>query len=159
MDDIFSYGILLIPFLTFFLLIAVAVLFIYGQHRAISVIYLPSRKLNTSDVWFQLIPVFNFYWSFVVVNRLSASFAEEFDRLQITRRELYPTRAAGIASILLYFVSLIPVKEIKTLAGAGWFVCFIVYWIQIQKCRKLILDNQDNDLLDVEKEYLLNKHN
>lgn len=113
-----------------------------------------SRKLSANDVWFQLIPVFNFYWSFVVVNRLSASFAEEFDRLQISHSELYPTRALGIASILLYFVSLIPVSEVKIPAGLAWFVCFLFYWLQIQKCRKRILDNQDNDLLDIEKELL-----
>jgi hypothetical protein len=54
----------------------------------------------------------------------------------------------------LYFISLIPVSEVKTTAGLGWFVCFLFYWLQIQKCRKLILDNKDNDLLDIEKEML-----
>jgi hypothetical protein len=154
MSDVFNYGILLIPLFTLFLLLAVAVLFLYGQHRAVQVISPMSRTLSPGDVWFQLIPVFNFYWAFVVVNRLSASFALEFDRLQISHKELYPTRALGIACMLLYFISLIPVSEVKTTAGLGWFVCFLFYWLQIQKCRKLILDNKDNDLLDIEKEML-----
>lgn len=154
MSEILTYGSLLLPFFTLLLLLVVAVLFLYGQQRAIQVIAPISRKLSSGDVWFQLIPVFNFYWSFVVVNRLSASFAEEFDRLQISRKELYPTRALGIASILLYFLSLVPVSEVKAVAGLSWLVCFLFYWVQIQKCRKLILDNRDNDLLDIEKELL-----
>lgn len=158
MPEAYTYALLLIPTITLLLLLAVALLFLYGQYRAVSVISPLSRKLTASDVWFQLIPVFNFYWSFVVVNRLSASFAEEFDRLQIAHNELYPTRALGIATILLYFVSLIPVSEVKITAGIAWFVCFLFYWVQIQKCRKIILDHQDNDLLDVERE-LLNKSN
>lgn len=107
MSDAYTYAILFIPMITLLLLLAVAVLFLYGQYRTVKVISPLSRKLSANDVWFQLIPVFNFYWSFVVVNRLSASFAEEFDRLQIAHSELYPTRALGIATILLYFVSLI----------------------------------------------------
>lgn len=158
MSDAYTYAILFIPMITLLLLLAVAVLFLYGQYRTVKVISPLSRKLSANDVWFQLIPVFNFYWSFVVVNRLSASFAEEFDRLQIAHNELYPTRALGIATILLYFVSLIPVSEVKITAGIAWFVCFLFYWVQIQKCRKLILDHQDNDLLDVERD-LLNKIN
>ncbi len=158
MSDAYTYAILFIPMITLLLLLAVAVLFLYGQYRTVKVISPLSRKLSANDVWFQLIPVFNFYWSFVVVNRLSASFAEEFDRLQISHSELYPTRALGIATILLYFVSLIPVSEVKITAGIAWFVCFLFYWVQIQKCRKLILDHQDNDLLDVERD-LLNKIN
>ncbi len=158
MAEAYTYALLLIPTITLLLLLAVALLFLYGQYRAVNVISPLSRKLTASDVWFQLIPVFNFYWSFVVVNRLSASFAEEFDRLQIAHNELYPTRAVGIATILLYFVSLIPVSEVKITAGIAWFVCFLFYWVQIQKCRKIILDHQDNDLLDVERE-LLNQSN
>lgn len=158
MSDAYTYAILFIPMITLLLLLAVAVLFLYGQYRTVKVISPLSRKLSANDVWFQLIPVFNFYWSFVVVNRLSASFAEEFDRLQIAHKELYPTRALGIATILLYFVSLIPVSEVKITAGIAWFVCFLFYWVQIQKCRKLIFDHQDNDLLDVERD-LLNKIN
>jgi hypothetical protein len=156
MLDIFSYSFFDLPFLKIGLLLIIVIMFLYGQYLAIEAVSEQSRKLAPNDVWFQLIPLFNLYWAFVVVNRLSASFAAEFDRLHIKWNELYPTRALGIAAMILNLVSMIPFGELQIVAGLVWLACFMLYWVQVYKCRKLILANQGLEMLDVERE-MLNK--
>ncbi len=31
------------------------------------------------------------------------------------------------------------------------FVCWIIYWTQVSRYRKLFIENKDNELLDIEK--------
>lgn len=142
-------GITLILLLVF---IGISIFFLITQQKALQAIAPENRLLPPSNVWLQLIPLFNFYYVFVVINKLSASIALEYERLNIEKKELYPTRAIGTATAILYFVSLIPV--IKEWASLAWIVCVIIYWVKINECRKKIIANKDNDLLDVERELL-----
>ena len=141
---------ILIFVLAVFLLLFI--LFLLAQYKAFAAIAPENRKLAPSDVWYQLIPLFNLYWMFVVVNRLSASFALEFDRLNIVRTELYPTRAIGMATCIVYFATVLPV--IKSLASFAWIICFIIYWVKINQIKKEILQNSDTFLLDAERDLL-----
>jgi hypothetical protein len=38
------------------------------------------------------------------------------------------------------------------LCSLAALVCWIVYWVKVNNYRKLIIDNGDNFLLDIEKE-------
>lgn len=154
MLDVYRFSFFDLPFLKIALLLAIFIMFLYGQYLALEAISQNSRKLAPNDIWFQLIPLFNVYWAFVVVNRLSASFAAEFQRLGIPTNELYPTRAIGISSLILNFASLIPVEELRIVVPLIWLVCFVLYWIQVYKSRKLILANKEYELLDVERDAL-----
>lgn len=156
MLNIVDYSFWDLPFFKLALLLVIVIMFLYGQYLAVEAVSQQNRKLAPNDIWFQFIPLFNLYWSFVIVNRLSASLAAEFDRLKIQRNELYPTRALGIASLILYFGLFIPLGELKIVASLGWLVCFMLYWMQVYKCRKLILANHEPEMLDVERE-MLNK--
>ncbi len=153
-SELINYSIYVWPIISVIILLLITVLFLLSQQKALKAVSEENRRIGLKDLWFQLIPFFNLYWWFVVVNRLSASFAAEYDRLQVTHKELYPTRAAGIVTALFYFLSLIPFDELKTVATFGWFVCFIVYWVQVYKCGKLILANKEYELLDVERDAL-----
>ena len=153
-SDLINYSIYVWPFISFVILVLITVLFLLSQYKALKAVSEENRKIGLNDIWFQLIPFFNLYWWFVVVNRLSASFAAEYDKLQVIHKELYPSRAAGIVTALLYFLALIPFDELKTVATLGWLVCFIIYWVQVYKCGKLILENKEIELLDVERDAL-----
>jgi hypothetical protein len=153
-SELINYSIYVWPFISFIILLLITVLFLLSQYKALKSVSIENRKIGLNDIWFQLIPLFNIYWWFVVVNRLSASFAAEYDKLEVSHKELYPTRAAGIITALFYFLSLIPFDELKTIATLGWLVCFIVYWVQVYKCGKLILANTEYELLDVERDAL-----
>ncbi len=154
MLDVYSFSFFDLPVLKLALLLSIFIMFLYGQYLAVEAISQQSRKLAPNDVWLQLIPLFNIYWAFVVVNRLSASFALEFQRLGVPCKELYPTRAIGISALILSFASVIPIEELRIVVPLIWLVCFFIYWVQVYKSRNLILANQIEELLDVEREFL-----
>ena len=153
-SELINYSIYVWPFISFIILLLITVLFLLSQYKALKTVSIENRKIGLNDIWFQLIPFFNIYWWFVVVNRLSASFAAEYDQLQVSHKELYPTRAAGIVTALFYFLALIPFDELKSIATFAWLVCFVVYWVQVYKSGKLILANKEYELLDVEQDAL-----
>ncbi|MBP6686582.1 MAG: hypothetical protein KA160_01885, partial [Lacibacter sp.] len=141
-------GMLQLFFLLLFL--AVFVFFCLNLQRAFEAVSPHNRKMPASNVWLLFIPLFNFYWQFVVINRLSESLGLEYDRLNLQKPELYPTRSVGIAAAIIYFITFIPF--IKGLAAIAWLICFIVYWVKVYRSRKLILANADNFMLDAERE-------
>lgn len=148
--DSMGEGLIAIFFLLSFL--AVLIFFILTQQWTLQAVSPENRKMVPGNVWLQLIPIFNFYWQFVLVNRISESIALEYDRLNIERKEFYPTRAIGMATWVLYFITFIPV--IKSFASLAWIICFIIYWVKMNECRKKIIANKGNDLLDAERELL-----
>ena len=147
-------GIIAILFLLAFL--AVVVFFILTQQWTLQAVSPENRKMPPGNVWLQLIPVFNFYWQFIIVTRISESIALEYERLSIEKKETYPTRAIGMATWVIYFITFIPV--VKSVASLAWIICFIIYWVMMNECRKKIIANKGNDLLDAERE-LLNQQN
>ncbi len=148
MQEIVSPALFQVFFLLLFL--AAFAFFLLNLQKAFQAISPVNRKMPASNVWLLFIPLFNFYWQFVVINRLSESFALEYDRLNLPKPELYPTRAIGIASAVIYFITFVPL--IKGLAVVAWFICFIAYWVKVNNCRKLILANADNFMLDAERD-------
>ena len=147
-------GVIAILFLLAFL--AVVVFFILTQQWTLQAISPENRKMPPGYVWLQLIPVFNFYWQFIIVTRISESIALEYERLSIEKKETYPTRAIGMTTWVIYFITFIPV--VKSVASLAWIICCIIYWVMMNECRKKIIANKGNDLLDAERE-LLNQQN
>jgi hypothetical protein len=54
-----------------------AILFLVAQQRTLKAISPANREMSPGEVWFQLIPVFNLYWQFVVVTRIADSLLKE----------------------------------------------------------------------------------
>jgi cbb3-type cytochrome oxidase subunit 3 len=134
--------------------IAMGVFFLLTQQKTFEAITPENRLMQPGNVWMQLIPIYNLYWYFVVVNKLSLSIAAEYSRLSIDKSEQNPTQNIGIATGVLYFVTIIPEDTIQGFASLAWMVCFIIYWVQIFRCKNKIIANRDNYLLDAEKELL-----
>lgn len=143
-------GFIMILFLCSFL--AIVIFFILTQQWTLQAVSAENRKMTPGNVWLQLIPLFNFYWQFVIVNRISESIALEYERLNIEKKALYPTRAIGMATWAIYFITFIP--AVKSAASIAWIICLIIYWVTMNECRKKIIANKGNDLLDAERELL-----
>lgn len=133
-------------------LIAMAVLFLLTQQKTFEAISSENRLMQAGNVWLQMIPLFNFYWYFVVVNKLSKSLTSEYSRLAIDKKEQHPTQNMGIATGVVYFFTLLPDETIKGFASLAWLVCFIIYWVQVNQCKNKIVANKDHYLLDAERE-------
>lgn len=103
------------------------ILYTLTLQRALSRCAPESRAMQPGLVWLLYIPVFNLFWCFVVVNRISTSLQNEFRRrgmmVEDTGREL------GLAMSILGCLCWIPIAGI--LAVLAGIVCWAMYWSKI----------------------------
>ncbi len=88
-----------------------------------------NQKMPPANVWLLFIPLFNIGWHFVVVSRVSDSLKAEFATRGIDVGVDRPAYGVGLAYCILNCCSIIPFLGI--LAGLGWLVCWIVFWVKI----------------------------
>ncbi len=83
------------------------------------------RTMDPGKVWLCFVPLFNWYWQFVVVENLTKSLAGEFDKRGIVV-EKNPGRAIGLAMcVLTIFTLMIHLLAIPAM------ICWIIYWFKI----------------------------
>lgn len=136
-------------FLFLALFIAPAIFFIITLQNTLKVISPENRKMPFTNVWLLCIPVFNFYWQFIVVNKIAQSIALECERLRIPVKETKPTYRIGLSWNICYLLFLIPL--IKLWAGIILTITWVIYWIKVDQYRKLIIKNQNTFRLDAER--------
>ena len=136
-------------FLLLGLFIVPAVFFVITLQNTLKAISAENRKMPFANVWLLCIPVFNFYWQFIVVNKIAQSIAVECERLEIPVKETKPTFILGLSWSISYLLFLIPL--IKLWAGIALTITWIIYWIKVNQYRKLIIKNQNTFMLDAER--------
>jgi hypothetical protein len=91
-----------------------AILFTLTQQNTLKIVSSENRELRPGLVWLQLIPLFSYYWVFVVVTRIADSISKEvvarqddtilgvpdFDAVQAVSRR--PTYKIGMAWCILF---------------------------------------------------------
>lgn len=142
----FSISTLLLLVLLFLL---PTIFYFLSLQRALEAVSEKNRKMPPGQVWLSLIPVFNFVWMFIVVNRIGESFALECTRLHIPTEENKPTQRIGKSKNILRLCMFIPIGGIA--AAVGFLVCWGLHWLSVNEYRNLIITNRDNALLDAEK--------
>ena len=111
-------GVLLVP----------GIFFLLTLQKALSRCSPESRTMPPEQVWFLLIPIFNFVWQFIVVSRLASSLGNEFRRRNLVK-EPEPGKSLGLVFCILDLCGIIPVLGIfASLAGLA---CWIMYWVKI----------------------------
>ena len=68
--------------------LAITILFLLTLSKALRRCAPENRTMEPGMVWLYLIPIFNLYWQFVTVNRVSESLKNEFYARGIDRRAL-----------------------------------------------------------------------
>jgi hypothetical protein len=146
-----SYQILLLA-----LFIVPAIFFIITLQNTLKAISPENRKMPFANVWFLCIPVFNFYWQFIVVNKIAQSIGIECKRLGIPVKETKPTYGIGLSWNICYLLFLIPLIKfliplIKLWVGIILTITWVIYWIKVNHYGKLIIKNQNTFLPDAER--------
>jgi hypothetical protein len=131
------------------LFIVPAIFFIITLQNTLKAISPENRQMSFANVWLLCIPVFNFYWQFIVVNKIALSIAIECKRLGIPVKETKPTYQIGLSWNICYLLFLIPL--IKLWAGIILTITWVIYWIKVNRYRKLIIKNQTTFLPDAER--------
>ncbi len=96
----------------------------------------PYRKLEPNKVWLMLIPLFNLYWIFVVVLRLSDSYKAYFDAQGDTSVGDC-ARNIGMAYAICTACSIIPC--VNYVAGPAALVLLIIYLVKVFDFRSRVL--------------------
>lgn len=127
-----------------FLIIGVCILlfsfplifFLITLSSTVSQINVENRKIQPSQVWLSIIPVFGFVWQFIVVNKIALSLRADFLQKQIPISEPLPGYNIGLAYCILFATSIIPfVGVLTSIVG---FVFWIVYWSKINGYKQIL---------------------
>ena len=149
----FTEILLMLPLVGF--IIIPMIFFLVAQQDLLKAIKPENRTIQPNEVWLQLIPVFNLYWQFVVVDRIADAIRNELvDRHPVsfgaTSNSAFPiitderpTHDLGRAYCIL---GLIGVSGFFTfyilcLAGCAATVCWIIYWVRIAEYKNRFLEN------------------
>ena len=143
----------------FLVFIIIFVLYLFSLQRTLEAIDTESRKMAPGQVWLLFIPIFNIIWQFIMIGRIADSIRDECIRLQIPLPENRPTFTLGLIMTVVYIFGIImnnflAAPMLGGLCSIAALIFWIVYWVKVNSYRKLILANQDNFLLDAEKETL-----
>lgn len=114
----------------------VQVLYILTLRNTFRAISEPNRTMSPNNTWLLLIPVFNLVWSFIVVNNLSESILKESKTKSFPLTEANPANGTGIAMSVLRCTTFIPILGL--FSGLAAFICWIIYWVQINNYKKAI---------------------
>lgn len=121
------YLIALIPYI-FFILTLQNTLMKVSSHN---------RRMNPSEVWLLLIPIFNWVWKFIVVNRIGDSLQAEFRQRNWPLTETRPGVDMGITYCVLSLCGIIPF--LGPLCALVGFVFWIIYWVKINDYKEKLM--------------------
>lgn len=124
-------GEIIIILFIFLLLLIPFVLFLLTLQKTLEKISPENRKIEPSQVWLLFIPLFNFGWQFVIVNKVAESLRNELLQKNISLSEENPAQAIGIAMCICNCCTVIPV--LNFISSIGGMVCWIIYWVNISK--------------------------
>ncbi|MEP7318819.1 MAG: hypothetical protein ABI921_08750 [Panacibacter sp.] len=128
-------------------IIMAGIFFLLTLQNALKTVSPENRAMEPGNVWLLLIPLFNIYYMFIVVNAIAASLNNEYQKFGVIKNE-NPTYNIGIAwcitqiaSSILQFFS-IPYLSIITL------LFWIIYWVKVNEHKNEIVKLQNaNDPL------------
>lgn len=108
-----------------------------------------NRCITPNQVWFVAMPLFNIYWNFEVVKRLSYSLNNEFFDRKLAAEER-PGMKSGMLYVWTFLAVNIPFPPfILMTAGLLNLFYFISYWIRVSQFKTLLMEH---NLYKAEKE-------
>lgn len=151
----------IIAFVLFFLAIfvTIAVLYLLNLQNTLKAAAPENRKMPPANVWLLLIPLFNIYWSFVVVRKITDTIVAEYQSKGQALPTPKPTYNVGMAMAILQVISSVisiitspdqirqiqmasegvmvettqassPLQSFGSLLGFVVLILWIVYWVQ-----------------------------
>lgn len=147
----FTEILIVLPILVF--IFVPMIFFLIAQRDLLRSIKPENRTIQPNEVWLQLIPVFNLYWQFNVVDRISDSIRNEiverhpvsFGATSNSAFPIYtnerPTHDLGRAYCILGLIGVLGFFTFFLLCFAGFAatICWIIYWVQIAEHKNRFL--------------------
>lgn len=136
----------------------VAIMFLLTLSKTLRAVAPQNRTMQPDQVWLLLIPLFNLYWIFVVVSKLSESIRNEFVSrgLSIEERPTYNLGLAyaivtvvnGIFSVSFNFGSSFTSNPFSGMLSLAALILIIAYWVTVNNYKKRLESLPPADFAD-----------
>ncbi|OGC07930.1 hypothetical protein A2V82_16810 [candidate division KSB1 bacterium RBG_16_48_16] len=127
------------------LLLGVPIFYLLTLRKALSRCSVECRTMSPNSVWWDLLPLYNLYWQFVIVKNIAESLSNEFRKRNIAV-ESKPGFGVGLAMCILTLLAIVP--PIRAIAGTGAFIFWIVYWATIAVFSAKLVNRQVKKLFN-----------
>ena len=118
--------------------IIIWLIFAYSIYSTLKLVKKENQNILPGQVWYLALPLFNIYWNFEVVRRLTDSLNNEFYDRQVEVDER-PTQKWGMLFAWTFLISNIPLPLfILTVVFVLHLVYFITYWVKIHEHKVLL---------------------
>lgn len=132
----------------------IAILYLKTLADTLRLIAPENQKIDPIKIWWLLIPIFHYYWNFVVADKLSQSIKAEYTQRNIPTEER-PTYTFGLLTAIVMNISLIfsiinilqldiiyngLYIAIRGFISLALIAIWIVYWIQVTQHKKTIMN-------------------
>ncbi len=145
----------LIGLSTIIIILTVYVLFLLTLQNTLKAISPENRLIEPGAVWRILIPFYNFYFIFVLVQKLASSIAAHLEASGEPLPDSRPTVNLGLLWAILtltnFFLNAIKFNELSPVLSVGSVVALVIYWISVAGYKKKI-QQHPVILLDAERE-------
>ena len=146
-------SIMLIGFITLVILIGITVFFLLTLQntlKAVSPIY---RRMQPAAVWRTLIPFYNFYFIFIMVEAIADSIEAHLQQvgLEVKKPTYQLGRAWAILSLVNFLLNALKIEVLSSITSIVLLGCFIAYWASVASYKKKV-EQTPELILDVEKE-------
>lgn len=150
--------VILIGLSTIIIILTLYILFLLTLQNTLRAISPELRLIEPGTVWRILIPFYNFYFVFVLIQRLASSIAAHLEASGEPVPNSRPTVNIGllwaILTITNFFLNAVNFFDLNSLLTMLSIVCLIIYWISVATYKKKI-QRHPVLLLDAEREQML----
>lgn len=108
--------------------LAIQVFFLLTLSKALKQCDPAARTLEPGQVWLNLIPFFNIYWTFVLATRVPESLRNEFKDRRMHRREEDYGAGVGKWYAICTVASVVPI--LNYIAGPAALILWILFWVK-----------------------------
>lgn len=123
----------------------IAIFFLLTMQNALKQCAPHNQRMQPSQVWLGLIPIFSYFWMFKIIAGVADSLAAEYRQRGIPLTEERPGYQVGNSYAILTLCGLVQytgIPVIGQLCGLAGFICWIVYWVRIAKYKRTLVEHQ-----------------
>ena len=127
-------------------------LYLNSLRKTLLLINLKNRTIDPNYVWFMFIIFFNLYYNFKLVSSIATSLSNEFSDRNIAVDEKRPGETIGFINsifLVLWFINAftkVDLEAINFILSLGALITWIIYWVKINKYKKLLIADNINKL-------------
>ncbi|MBK8566716.1 MAG: hypothetical protein IPN76_26145 [Saprospiraceae bacterium] len=122
------------------------IFYILTLTRTMNAISVENRQMAPANFWLLLVPLVSNVLHFIVVGKLAASLALEFQKRGITTHEAKPGYKLGLAASISFIGCFLP-GNLSLVFGVSSLICWLIYWVKIAGYKKELVKKSADEFI------------